>query len=50
MFSSFTASQSHENVVHNFDKLLSLTDDGDVNFTHGLGLPTRMSAPGPPQA
>ena len=49
MFSSFTASQIHENVVHNFDKLLPLTDD-DVNFTHGLGLPTRMSAPGPPQA
>ena len=22
--------------------------DGNVNFTHGLGTPTRMSAPGPP--
>ena len=50
MFSSFTASQSHENVRHNFDKLLFVNRyDGNVNFTHGLGAPTRMSAPWAPQ-
>ena len=51
MFSSFTASQSHENVRHNFDKLLFVNRyDGNVNFTHGLGAATRMSAQEPPQA
>ena len=41
--------QSHENVRHNFNKLLFVNKyDGNVNFTHGLGPPTRMSAPAAP--
>ena len=49
MFTSFTSSQSHKNVCHNFNKLLLVNRyDGNVNFTHGLGPHQNVSAPGPP--
>ena len=37
MFSSFTASQSHESKRHNFNELFFVNRyDGNVNFTDGL--------------